>query len=204
MSRTLYFDDTLPKDQGAHYRSKIKDLITRVSFLLPCETGFTESFLPQAEALAHRSGCWLYLAAQHPGANLEFYHFTSQKLRAEHPEGVAALHDVASRVMISVTAIEKSDKGEIVKKLEVAEAAVADAAAVAEEATACAVAAENGLASMKKVLATLLPKDGSLIGMIPSEALLTMSPIAENDSLLEQQENFEVQQDDEEGEEDED
>ncbi|KAF8531739.1 hypothetical protein JB92DRAFT_2690598, partial [Gautieria morchelliformis] len=44
-----------------------------------------------SESLAAETGCWLFMGAHHPGANLPTIHYGSPKLRQEHMEGAEEL-----------------------------------------------------------------------------------------------------------------
>jgi hypothetical protein len=66
----------------------------------------------QCESISSRTGCWLYLAIQHPNSRTPFTHFTSRKLRNEAPEQVVAIHELSSQMMAALTRADRRSKVE--------------------------------------------------------------------------------------------
>ncbi|KAF6749398.1 hypothetical protein DFP72DRAFT_787081, partial [Ephemerocybe angulata] len=78
-------------------------------------TQWAHDMLGRCESIAVRSGCWMYLAIQHPSSKNPFYHYTSPKLLKEAPEAVREFHQEVSQTM---TAVMRADrKGRVEKAL---------------------------------------------------------------------------------------
>ncbi|KAH6907858.1 hypothetical protein BKA70DRAFT_1036058, partial [Coprinopsis sp. MPI-PUGE-AT-0042] len=65
------------------------------------------------EDVSYRTGCWLYIAVQHPNARSSFIHYSSRKLRKDSPTQVASLHKEVSQVMTGLYRAERRDKAEL-------------------------------------------------------------------------------------------
>ncbi|KAH6912407.1 hypothetical protein BKA70DRAFT_1423105 [Coprinopsis sp. MPI-PUGE-AT-0042] len=104
--------------------------------------GWVKDLLTRCESISSRTGCWLYLAIQHPNSRTPFTHFTSRKLRNEAPEQVTSIHSLASQMMAALTRADRRSKVE-------AEMAKVEAEKKAVEQGERADAAERRLASLE-------------------------------------------------------
>ncbi|KAG2003593.1 hypothetical protein CC2G_004185 [Coprinopsis cinerea AmutBmut pab1-1] len=106
---------------------------------------WTIDLMSRAEAISTRTGCWLYLAIQHPASKTPFTHYTSRKLRNDAPEDVEVIHKEVHHTMNNLTRAHKRRLFEAEKE---AQAAKEEASA----ATKRAERAEDELSRLKRVL----------------------------------------------------
>ncbi|RXW15218.1 hypothetical protein EST38_g10631 [Candolleomyces aberdarensis] len=71
----------------------------------------SRDLLTRAEALAHRTSGWVYVAVHHPSARTSFLHFTSRKLRKEAPEEVHKIHKEAGKMM---SLVKRADRVQVI------------------------------------------------------------------------------------------
>ncbi|KAG2009481.1 hypothetical protein CC2G_012414 [Coprinopsis cinerea AmutBmut pab1-1] len=106
---------------------------------------WTIDLMSRAESISTRTGCWLYLAIQHPASKTPFAHYVSRKLRNDAPEDVAIIHKEVRQTMNNLTRAHKRGLFE-------AEKEVQEAKAQADIATKRAEQAENELTKLKRLL----------------------------------------------------
>ncbi|EAU92067.2 hypothetical protein CC1G_06054 [Coprinopsis cinerea okayama7 len=106
---------------------------------------WTVDLISRAEAVSTRTGCWLYLAIQHPSSKTPFTHFTSRKLRNDAASDVELIHKQVRHTMNSLTRGHKRSMFEAEKELEVANAKASSATKRAER-------AEEELLRLKRIL----------------------------------------------------
>ncbi|KIK56371.1 hypothetical protein GYMLUDRAFT_112539, partial [Collybiopsis luxurians FD-317 M1] len=73
------------------------------------------------ERIGVETGCWLYLAAQHPGVREPFVHFTSPRLIADYLPILDTLHDTAHKMFVSLHSTRRYDAAELAANLKVAQ-----------------------------------------------------------------------------------
>ncbi|KAK7028891.1 hypothetical protein VNI00_014815 [Paramarasmius palmivorus] len=73
--------------------------------------------LTHCEDLAHETGCWLYLSAQLPTANVPFTHFTSERLRAEGGAIMDEIHDASDRLYDSLMSARRRDNAQLASEI---------------------------------------------------------------------------------------
>ncbi|KAJ3560280.1 hypothetical protein NP233_g10941 [Leucocoprinus birnbaumii] len=80
------------KDASKHFRRLIVEIIAR------------------AEALAMQTGCWIYVAGQHPNASKPFTHYASPRLRAEGQAGLEKIKRGSEKEAALISAQEAEDR----------------------------------------------------------------------------------------------
>ncbi|KAF5328031.1 hypothetical protein D9611_015077 [Ephemerocybe angulata] len=77
-----------------------------------CYSGWVHDLMSRCESISIRSGCWMYVAVQHPSARTPFTHYSSPKLRAEAPAALASFHKDVSMTMTSLVRADRKAKVE--------------------------------------------------------------------------------------------
>lgn len=76
----------------------------------------------QAEYIAERTGCYIYLASLHPASRSPYYSYVSPKLREKFPEGVKRIHAAVFAEMSALLRSNQTDRinaeAELAKKTE--------------------------------------------------------------------------------------
>ncbi|EAU89569.1 hypothetical protein CC1G_02458 [Coprinopsis cinerea okayama7 len=106
---------------------------------------WTIDLMSRAEAISTRTGCWLYLAIQHPASKTPFSHFTSRKLCNDAPEDVEVIHKEVRHTMNNLTRAHKRRLFESEKEIQAAKDE-------ANAATQRAERAEDELCRLKRLL----------------------------------------------------
>ncbi|RXW22158.1 hypothetical protein EST38_g3692 [Candolleomyces aberdarensis] len=61
---------------------------------------WTRDLFTRCESISNSTGCWMYVAVQHPSSRTPFLHFASRKVRREAPEELRDIHQDVSRMMV--------------------------------------------------------------------------------------------------------
>ncbi|EAU87320.2 hypothetical protein CC1G_02079 [Coprinopsis cinerea okayama7 len=110
---------------------------------------WTIDLLSRCEAISTRSGCWLYMAIQHPAARTPFVHFMSRKLRRDAPEACKLIHREVRQTMNALTRAHRRGRVELEVELEKTKDDLESAQKRAED-------AERALEALKAKLAASL------------------------------------------------
>ncbi|KIK51174.1 hypothetical protein GYMLUDRAFT_108139, partial [Collybiopsis luxurians FD-317 M1] len=81
------------------------------------------------ERLGEETGCWLYLAAQHPNAHESFAHYTSRRLTLDWIPTLDTVHNETNKLFISLQRSRRSNAAELSANLMAKEAALSAALA---------------------------------------------------------------------------
>ncbi|KIK69729.1 hypothetical protein GYMLUDRAFT_151826, partial [Collybiopsis luxurians FD-317 M1] len=73
------------------------------------------------ERIGAETGCWLYLAAQHPGVREPFVHFTSPRLINDYIPIPDTLHETAHKMFVSLHSTCCYDAAELAANLQVSQ-----------------------------------------------------------------------------------
>ncbi|KAF6758358.1 hypothetical protein DFP72DRAFT_751643, partial [Ephemerocybe angulata] len=68
---------------------------------------WVHDLMTRCESISVRTGCWLYVAVQHPASRTPFMHYSSPKLRREASQALATFHE---QVSMAMTALVHSDR----------------------------------------------------------------------------------------------
>ncbi|EAU81813.1 hypothetical protein CC1G_10416 [Coprinopsis cinerea okayama7 len=94
---------------------------------------WTADLLSRCESISTRTGCWLYLAMQHPASRTPFVHFTSRKLRKDAPEHVRKIHNEVRLTMNALTRADRRARVEVESELQMTQQKLASAEKRAED-----------------------------------------------------------------------
>ncbi|KIK50859.1 hypothetical protein GYMLUDRAFT_144628, partial [Collybiopsis luxurians FD-317 M1] len=81
------------------------------------------------EQLGEETGCWMYLAAQHPNAHESFTHYTSRRLTLDWIPTLDSLHNETNKLFVSLQCSRRSNAAELSADLIAKEAALSAALA---------------------------------------------------------------------------
>ncbi|KIK60177.1 hypothetical protein GYMLUDRAFT_117433, partial [Collybiopsis luxurians FD-317 M1] len=81
------------------------------------------------EQLGEETGCWLYLAAQHPNTNENFAHYTSHCLTLDWIPMLNTVHNETNKLFVSLQHSHRSNAAELSADLIAKEAALSAALA---------------------------------------------------------------------------
>ncbi|KIK55223.1 hypothetical protein GYMLUDRAFT_113830, partial [Collybiopsis luxurians FD-317 M1] len=84
------------------------------------------------EQLGEETGCWIYLAAQHPHAHKLFANYTSRRLSLDHIPLLDKIHNSVNRLFVSLQRSRRSNAAELSADLLFKEAALTQAQSEAE------------------------------------------------------------------------
>lgn len=122
---------------------------------------FLTIFALQAEAISEETGCWLYLASQHPYALTPFTHFASKRLRLEAAPEVAECHKVFGSTMSALLRASKRSRVDVEKARSIAEDKLADAEAHVAAVESDLARAQSEIEARDRLIASLLSRSGS-------------------------------------------
>ncbi|KIK52152.1 hypothetical protein GYMLUDRAFT_146635, partial [Collybiopsis luxurians FD-317 M1] len=81
------------------------------------------------EQLREETGCWLYLAAQHPNVHENFAHYTSRRLTLDWIPTLNTVHNKTNKLFVSLQCSCRSNAAELSTDLITKEAALSAALA---------------------------------------------------------------------------
>jgi hypothetical protein len=109
--------------------------------------------MAQCEQISHETGCWLFLAAQHPNATKPYLHYTSPRLRRDAMPQTTAITNQFHGLMTDLHRARYQNAFELQTELAQAQKTAADAKAECET---IAKNAEMALANKQAEIDTIL------------------------------------------------
>ncbi|KAF6742532.1 hypothetical protein DFP72DRAFT_1081836 [Ephemerocybe angulata] len=110
----------------------------------------------RAESIANATGCWLYVAMQHPSSRTPFTHYASRKLRREAEADLGSIHSDMNRMMSQLKRADREQFLDFVRSQERAQESVREANARAEQAASEAERLKGELAAREALLNVII------------------------------------------------
>ncbi|KAJ2935063.1 hypothetical protein H1R20_g1992, partial [Candolleomyces eurysporus] len=117
---------------------------------------WTRDLFTRCKSISNSTGCWMYVAIQHPSSRTPFLHFASRKIRREAPEELKDIHQDISRMMVLLKRADRSKNLDFHRQHQEAEEQARLATARATRAESEAERLQAELAARERIISALL------------------------------------------------